>query len=227
MQLKSLLIIFLSFYCLNGNAQNESATIYDIIQETQIWNKDQNNMKLVWWIPTKYWEAATKGDPSVTPEAINQIMDVLDEYTLFAALNVNVTPFGTFIKDTFSITLEVANKKVYTSIAKDSIKSDTKRILDVLKPLLSNSIGALGESFEFHVFPRNDSSNQKIANPFEKGTFTVLVNSTEFVWELPLSTFVPELICPKDSVLMNGKWKYCPWHGVELKTNTLPKPTEN
>lgn len=58
-------------------------------------------------------------------------------------------------------------------------------------------------------------ANKKI-DVKKEGKFSMLMDKTEYKWRLPLSSLLPPRLCPIDDEKLNGAWKFCPTHGVEL-----------
>ncbi|WP_298503377.1 hypothetical protein [uncultured Maribacter sp.] len=209
------LILVLASY---GQAfsQTEDVDMIVFIKEVQQWKKTGENMKLIWWIPTMYWEVALKGNPNVTEEAKQDIIRSVENYTIIAALDGKVGALGFSYNELESIKIITDKSMVYKPLNQEELPDETKNLLNILKPTLSNIIGQMGKNMEFYVFPGIDEKGSKILDPTSSSNFSVFYNGESFNWRLPLGSLVPKKKCPTDNELLSGSWKFCPWHGEKL-----------
>lgn len=198
-------------------AQENQVDVVAFIAETQQWKKDNLNMKMVWWIPTKYWEVSAQGNTSIPPEAMAEVIKSVENYTIIAGLNSNIGALGTMSADTVNITLVDDEGKKYYPLSEEEIPLATINLLNVLKPILASNIGKMGENMSFHVFPYNKDDGTPITDPESTNPFSVIFNEAVFSWKLPMATLVPKKVCPVDDEHVSGNWNYCPWHGKKLK----------
>lgn len=213
--LKTILSFILFVYQISF-AQQHNVDIVDFIKEIQIIKKVDSNMKMVWWIPTEYWNISTKGSPLATKEALEEIENAIGDYTIFAALDGDIGVGRINYKDTVKIKIVVPNNEEFLPMENDEISKETKNILRTLKPVFVNMIGDMGRNLNFYVFQNMDSAGNRILTPQNNGSFTVKLNDEDFQWILPLDSFVPKKKCPIDKKEMSGSWNYCPWHGEIL-----------
>ena len=82
--MKKYALILLLFYGIMSFSQEKTQTDR-MIEEIQQIKQNQTEMKLVWWIPTEYWEVALQEDGSVTTEQLNYVKELLNDYTIIAA----------------------------------------------------------------------------------------------------------------------------------------------
>lgn len=198
------------------SAQEQTVNLVDFIRDTQQWNKEDTNMKMVWWVPSIYWEIASKGNPHVTADQINQIVASLSNYTIISALDGEIGPLGMVYNEEVNIKLIDDDGNEYLPYSEDEMSYELKTIMDVLKPTLANAIGQMGEHMNFYVFPYKKENSHPISDPESEGMFKVEFNGDIFTWKLPLGTLVKQKICPTDNEKLSGNWNYCPWHGTEL-----------
>lgn len=59
-------------------------------------------------------------------------------------------------------------------------------------------------------------NGKPVVDPTTEGVFAVRLDGETYQWDLPLSSLLPEKVCPVDNAPMDGSWKFCPWHGKEL-----------
>lgn len=90
----------------------------------------------------------------------------------------------------------------------------------MIKPLLASAVGPLGQNLHFYLFPMTNREGLPILEAKKEGGFSLDFGGESFKWNLPIGALLPPKICPVDGEELNGGWKYCPWHGQQLK----PKP---
>ena len=78
-------------------------------------------------------------------------------------------------------------------------------------------IGPMGQNMHVFLFPAKDKKGQDIAAAKREGFFSVKLDKREFKWRLPLGSLLRQKVCSVDGEKLNGAWKFCPWHGTELK----------
>jgi hypothetical protein len=89
-------------------------------------------------------------------------------------------------------------------------------LLAAMQPQLAAMMGQLGASFRPFVFPAQDAEGRAIADPLASGRFSVELDDTTLVWDLPLAALVAPRVCPIDSAQWSGTYRFCPVHGVPL-----------
>ncbi|MEO9966765.1 MAG: hypothetical protein ABJF11_13290 [Reichenbachiella sp.] len=201
-------------------SQEQQVDIMDLIRDLQQWKKEDSNMKMVWWIPTKYWEITAKGTPNFTPEALEEIISSVDDYTIMACLDGNIGTLGFTYQETTEIKIIDKDGIEYQSIDKTTLPDNTNNLLNILKPTLANMIGQMGQNIEFYVFSNKKINGDAVLDPETAGKFSVVFNGHKFNWRLPLGSLVPRKKCPKGDELHSGSWSYCPWHGSKLVKQT-------
>lgn len=209
------LLLIVAFYG-KGISQTEEVDMVVFIKETQQMTKTGQNMKLVWWIPTMYWDIALNGNPDVTEEAKQDILRSVEKYIIFAVLDGEIGALGFSYKELENIKVIDDKDMVYKPLNQEELPEETLNLLNILKPTLSNLIGEMGKNMEFYVFPGTNEKGDKILNPTSTSNFSVFYNGDSFNWRLPLGCLVPQKKCPVDDEKLSGSWKFCPWHGNEL-----------
>jgi hypothetical protein len=104
----------------------------------------------------------------------------------------------------------------YLPLSEDGINISTKSFLAMMKPMLANILGPMGQNMYFYTFVAKDKNGVDIADPRKEGSFSVRLGDKDFKWDLPLSSLVPEKICPICKRKLNGTYKYCPFDGTPL-----------
>jgi hypothetical protein len=203
-------------------AQDRIVNANALIQETQkmILNPDQ--MTMVWWIPEEFWQVSFEQNPNIEKAEAELYMDYLRPYTLIVVAHGKIGSFGwiiykteTFIRNNIRI---IDSQGIsYAPVDDEKIKYGAKYFLSMMKPVFEKMLGSMGPNMHFFLFPSKSKSGQSIAVAKDDGFFSVKLDEREYKWRLPLGALVPPKICPVDGEELSGGWKFCPWHGVDLK----------
>jgi hypothetical protein len=108
------------------------------------------------------------------------------------------------------------------------LSPDAQGLLSILKPVLANILGPMGQNFQFFLFPAQTSAGVAIADPRRAGSFSVVISDllgqkeSVFGWRLPLTSLSPPRFCPVGQERVQADWKYCPWHGNPLDEVAAP-----
>ena len=198
----------------------KAVVLDDLIKETQF-SLEQNNsdvMRLVWWIPTEFWSVVYAQDESVDEETAADIVDALDDYTIILVIDGDVGTFGEFkprnAKDVKrNLTVFDNENKEFEAIDETDINFQALMFINMLKPILGNLLGPMGESMNVLVFEKED---EKILDPYLEGGH-IQYDKEVLNLDLPLASLLQDKLCPVDKEPMNAKWKYCPYHGKDLE----------
>lgn len=201
--------------------ENYKINLTDYIREIQNWEKHGNNMSLVFWIPTSYWEIALKDSPGVTQETIDLIMATFKDYVFVSALDLNIDSDGTMsfteekeLRSTISVEDSLGN--VYLPLEKSKVSADVISYSELFEPIFAQYMGQMGAGMHIYFFEIKDEQGENLIDEYKTGEFTVNHSNKKFHFQLPLVTLLPPKFCPVDSAVMKGNWNYCPFHGVKL-----------
>lgn len=134
------LLLVLAFYR-QGISQTEEVDMIVFIKEIQQWKKTKENMKLIWWIPTMYWDVALKGNRNVTEEAKQDILRSVENYIIIAALDGKAGALNFSYNELETIKIIDSKGVVYKPMNQEELPVETQNLLNILKPTLSNVIG--------------------------------------------------------------------------------------
>lgn len=219
-----LLASLLSCVCAGAGAAQIPQGVINLdalTDETQKTLPDADRITLVWWIPEEYWRTALGQDPTGSKAQTEEFLKTVRPYVIMAVVDGKIGSFGGVTyksEEVIRSTIQVMDSQgaVYRPLTNDKIDPDTRNILAAMKPLLGNTIGKLGENMHFVVFPAKDAAGRRIADPYKEGTLSLKLGSDLYKWRLPLGSLIPAKTCPVDGEMMNGSWKFCPWHGDKL-----------
>jgi hypothetical protein len=206
-----------------GVTQAKCVDLVALTQETQKLSQKQQAMTLAWWVPEEFWQASLVQTPAMTAAQTEEMLKVLRPYTMVAVLDGTMGPFGgvTYNSEVWlraNTRLVDAEGKSYPPRTENEIDADTKNMLQVMKPMLGNMLGPLGQNIHFLLFPAKTDKGIAIASAKDKGHFTVKVGDKEFKWRLPLDSLLPIQVCGSCKQECKGSWRFCSWCGKKLDT---------
>ena len=203
-------------------AQDIKVDINALIQETQKMSQSADEMTLIWWIPEDFWRASFEQNPNMTEAQIEEFIKVIRRYTMIVAVDGKIGAFGgvTYEPESTirnSIRLVDSQRNNYRPLSNEKIDADMKNFLSMMKPVLVNILGPLGQNMYFYLFTAKTKAGHEIANAKKEGIVSVKLDKKELKWRLPLGSLLAPKTCPVDGEKLSGAWKFCPWHGVELQ----------
>lgn len=175
-----------------GLAQEEGKVdLNALTQETQKISQKADEVTFVWWIPEEFWKISFAQDLTATEVQSEEFIKVLQPYTLIAVVDGKV---GSFSGVTYSSEADIrANINIrdsqgayYLQFNEDEVDADVKNLLSMIKPVIVNMLGPLGQNMHFLLFPAKNKNDQNIAEAKKEGTFSVRLGEREFRWRLPL-----------------------------------------
>lgn len=198
--------------------------INDLVAECQKSVRGKDYAGIVWWVPVEFWEASAQSRGTDSTEAAEQFKP-LRQYTLVAVAVGKIGGFGITWTATQEVRKNVALRAggvEYSPVETDKVNAEAQLLATILRPLLANIIGPVGQNMEFMFFPATNKEGGLLADARKKGEFTVVLKGLAgepeslYEWRLPLTSLSPPKVCPVDQERMQANWKFCPWHGVKL-----------
>lgn len=212
----------------SANRQTEAGSeertdITALIKETQQTDNRNGKLGVFWWAPTEYFEQAAISS-GASPGQARRSFAALQSYTLIIVA-VGEIGFGNIDwlpeeKVRGNILLRDASGNIYKPL--DKVSADAQGFADLMKPMMKNMLGPMGDGIHYLFFPSKDALGNSLANPRERSEFSVQVTDlmgpgkTNYTWRLPLSSLLPPKYCPVGKERVEANWKYCPWHGNKL-----------
>jgi hypothetical protein len=211
--------LLLSIPCLSQNKKKE-VNISDFIQETRLSKTGSSDIVLVLWMPYEYWEASFKLNPNISPDQYTKTLELLSDYDFYAVIKGSYNAFGAItyieadsIKNNF--TRISKDGKVTSPIAEKDLDNEVAFLINILKPIMGNMIGQMGENMVFLPFKAKEN-DVRIANPFSNDFINVKLFNDEFTYRFPIGALLEEKFCPVDKEKLSGAWQFCPRHGIKL-----------
>ncbi len=206
-----------------------------IIKETQLTIGGKDTTGFVWWLPAEFWEQSAIEQGS-TPEQARNSFAALRDYTMVIIAvgkvgigninwrSENEIRSGTSLRD--------SDGQSYSPLRE--ISGDAQGIASIVRPVLTNILGPMGQNLQILFFPAKTKMGKSIADPTRASSFSVVLTSltaqkeSEFSWRLPLTSLSPPKFCPAGKERVEASWRFCPWHGVPLDEaqNAPPQPAQ-
>jgi hypothetical protein len=198
-----------------------------LIRETQISSQAPNELTMVWWLPEQFWQASLRD--SVSANQVDEVLKVVRRYTMIAVVDGRIGALGgvSFIPEETvrtNVTLKDAAGVTYIPLGESSIDPDMKNLVQVMKPLVANMLGPMGQNMHFVLFPSKSVDGRLVADPASKGAFWVNVGGKEFRYRLPLGSLLPPKYDPGTGERFPGNYDFNPFTGTKLGTESSNKP---
>jgi len=197
--------------------------IDELVSECQQSVRGADYVGLVWWLPMQFWEESSRQSGTSGPES-EEMLKGIAGYLSVAVVVAKVKGMEfSFVSERdirASIVLRDAAGKEYKPLEQVSLHAQV--LASVIRPLMSNLVGRLGENITLLYFPAKNERGEAIADPLRSGNFAVvlkkIVGEAESVyeWRLPLTSLLPPKYCPTGKERVKANWLYCPWHGTKL-----------
>ena len=135
----------------------------DLTDETQKSSDDEDRINLVWWIPTEFWSASLDSESA----EMQQIVAVLDQYTVFAMVDGEMGTFGSVhyvpIEEMRKgLTITDTHGDVFKPVDEKEISQETSMFLQIMRPIFTNMLGAMGENMHFVLFPKENLEGKRL-----------------------------------------------------------------
>jgi len=206
-----------------ASAGPEPATVSlrDLVLETQQLSDRMPRITMAWWMPSEFWRYSVEQSPGGSAHMGSEIVKVVSPYLIVAVVDGDVGPLGGVgYKDPDQLRKEVtvvtAGGAVLQPIAEADASPDVRNLLAMMRPMMANNLGQMGQSVTPMLFPALDPSGQRVADATRPGSFKLVVDDLQFEFRTPLASLVPKRRCPVDGEALSGNWQYCPWHGKPL-----------
>jgi len=193
-----------------------------LISETQSTISTPERLDLVWFVPVEFWQAATN-NPSVDAAGRAILIGAIESHFIMITIQADITPLGAF--EYFNVKPQALYRAASGTTESleplAELPPQMAAMIDVMKPIMSQALGPLGESMVFHVYADRNENGTRRVSPYENGVIEAALSGRDGVArsqhriELPLDTLHIPRLCA------NGKpahisWTHCPWDGTKL-----------
>lgn len=203
-----------------------------MIHDTQKMSRSPHQLTLVWWLPEQYWRASMESGKSLSQAQMDQILRIIGSYTIIAVVDARVGAFGGMTYESGEALRKetrISDEQghTYAPLADDQIGPDVRNLLTVLKPIIANIIGPLGQNMYFLAFPAQNARGRYFADPTKNGMLTVDVGQKSFRYRLPLGSFLPPMYDEVTGERFPGNYRYNPFSGKALSATPPSRVSGN
>jgi hypothetical protein len=200
----------------------EAATVDQgaLIRDLTLTRNVDGKLTVSIWMPDEFWRIALKSSGRMTDKGIADYIAIMHPYILVALMDAQrgITAFRYTDTDTLvnETTIEDSHGSTYRPLAPDSVSEDIRNLIQSMRPLLANMMGAMGQHMEFLVFPNIDNGGHLIADPMSDGSLTLHVGVATMRYRLPIGSMLPLAIDPKTGESFPGSYHFNPYTGGKL-----------
>lgn len=173
-----------------------------------------------WWMPKEYWEFIKQRNKSQNNSGTDRVIGLFEKYNIFAIVDVRIDKNGNLTdqaSNNVDIKLRLSNGNIENPIKHSQLTKDELEIIEMVKPLLSQTFGKFGDAAHIFVFSGLNADGKRHMTVKQKGQFSLVVNKIDFKWVLPLPSFIPAMFDPVTGDEFPGSYVFNPFTGQRLK----------
>lgn len=216
----------------SASAKTESSEQIDIAaltKETEHVDQRNGKMGIFFWIPTEFWEQSTVNSGG-TREHAKEYFKPLREYNVFliGAGTIELGGLNWASEATLRKNIVLHDEAGDSYRPLSDVSPEVQSFAEILKPTLKSMLGQFGEGVQVLFFPLKDKTGKMYADPRRSSEFSLVVTdlmgtpTSTYSWKLPLTSMTPPRYCPVGKERVEASWKYCPWHGNKLDSDSSP-----
>lgn len=216
-----LICFFISTIMFSQAKPIENVSFDSFTTETQYSSDNMDYVEMIWWLPTEFWKIIYTNDPTIGQNEIDQIVSMVDNYLIAIVIKGRIGMFGGVNYQSYEDLKSHVQVKYKNELLKivehNRLDSDLQNLLSIMKPIMSNMLGNMGQNLHFFVFDNPDNKKVLPVDSISNDNLYFSMDGFSINADLPLSSLLLEKICPEDNAQLNGKWDFCPFHGKKLK----------
>ena len=194
----------------------------EMVRELQQWQRADNKMKMMMWLPTEYWRIAIAANKQLPQDVTDEIERVLGDYVLILACDLAIKndasmDFVSEVELRQRLSLYGKDGTPHPPLKDSEIDQEAMMLASNIKPVFSQMLGQFGRGMQIFFFHAKDANGALHAEAMKSGELRLRYGAEEFRWTTPLATLLPPKACPVDKASMKGNWTYCPFHGNKLE----------
>ena len=203
------------------SGQSPKPDLETLTKETQHSHQAGQAFSFAWWMPTEWWQAALSTG-SMSADLQQQALSIVDDFIIVAAGEGQMGPFGNFSAMPGDELRQKATLTIGTTtlrpLADAAMSSNLRTLIQIMKPMMANSLGSFGQSMEFLVFKGRDATQVKYVDARREGSLVLRIGEGETRWSLPLVSLLPPKYDPVTGEAFAGNYMFNPFTGAKLVT---------
>jgi hypothetical protein len=191
-----------------------------LMRDLTLTRNADGKITMAMWMPDDFWRATLQNSGTLTDKGVAEYIAVVHPYTLVAVLNAQkgITAFHYADIDTLvnEVTIEDSYGTTYSALPPDSVSEEVRNLIQTMRPVMSNMLGAFGQHMEFLAFPSADKAGHSIADPKSDGSLTVHIGNVALRYRLPIGSMLPPSLDPKTGESFPGSHHFNTYTGSKL-----------
>lgn len=194
-----------------------------LLTDIQKTHGDQEELYLLLWLPLEYWSSSfARAGESGESKSTREMLELLSEYTIFAAVKGNPSAFG---RSTYADESELRRMiritdtagESYQPLEPEQIDKDMRTLLQMLRPIFAKMAGSVGENAHFILFPGKNRSGRTLVDATGSGWLRVRFDNINLDYRLPLGSLLAPKRDPATGETFPGNYDYNPFTGTQLE----------
>jgi hypothetical protein len=225
--LRSTLCVLLGFSGLSASARATEGvaapTVVDmssLTRELTLSKQSNNRMTMTLWLPDDFWRVAIGANGNLSEHGVDDYITVVHPYLLIAVLDADkgITAFHYTNPEALlgETRIEDSRGNIYKPLTPESMGEEMHNMIEVIRPIIGNMLGAFGQHMEYMVFSNSDKAGKPLVDARGKGALTVHVGETILSYRLPIASLLPRNVDPKSGESFPGTYLYNPYTGDKL-----------
>jgi hypothetical protein len=166
------------------------------------------------WMPPKAFL------DDMPPKERERFMKSMEGYSIFLVMDGEMSPMANLtaksrkeLVATMSLNVE---GKTYTPLSDAAVPADLRMIGEMMKPVMKNLLGNLGQQMEMVVFADADANGRTLMREDGTGDASLSMSARTFTWHLPLASLLPPMEDRDNGDTFPGDYAYSPFSGRKL-----------
>ena len=155
---KAVSVVLLFIAACPARSEEVAVDLGKFVQELQRMDASGDKIRLVWWIPTAYWQESFH-HAAMTQQQKDAFITSVDDYIIVAVADGTLSAVGNsqwcdsnaIRKD---LSLQLSSGESLTPLSDDEISPGTRALLKTMKPLFGKMLGDFGTGLEVRLLPR-------------------------------------------------------------------------
>ena len=216
----SAMMLFFGALCCIANAADQAVDLGKFSQELQRSENVAGSFKMIWWIPTEFWEESFK-QAAMTREQKEGFQKAVNDYIVVAVIDGQINQLGGLTPQSAehvrkNVTVQADDGKPLLPLGDDDVATETRTLLMMMKPMFGKMLGEFGKGMELVCFKGKDDSGARLLDPRKKGQLLVSYGGKEYKWRLPLGSLLPPKYDAESGEKFPGNYLFSPYTGAKL-----------